>query len=301
MNILSFDIGGTFIKYGVLNQEGKILYRSKVQTPKTDCKITIPAEITRLIDEISLNFGINNIGISTAGQVDSRNGIVSYANYLLPNYTGCELSNIIKGRFGIETFVENDANCAALGEMWKGAGVDSSNFICLTLGTGVGGSIILNRKLYKGSHGAAGEFGDLITTKEYLTGDKHEYVYNNSASTRSLINRYTMLTGKKIDGPELMIKVKNKDNKAVNVYNDFFNSLISGLVNITYILDLDRIVIGGGISAQGDYFFDELNSRFNKILTPSFKKTNIKIIKAELENDAGLLGACYICLNRDYF
>jgi glucokinase len=297
MSICCFDIGGTSIKYGVVNTEGVILKQGNFPTPRENCKKTVPQKLIEYSNELKKEHEIESIGISTAGYVDNVNGIVTF-NLNLPDYSGCRIAELVKKGTGIKTHVENDANAAALGEMWLGAGKKYKSFACITIGTGIGGAIILNRKLYVGSHGFAGEMGD-IRVASIGKGLGVQAAIDNCASTRGLLENYRKITGNKINGIELMELVKNDGPDALKAYNEFLDNLITGIINVVDILDTEAVVIGGGISAQGDFFFNKLNKVFKNNVLPVYKIVNI--VKAELENDAGLLGACYIAKNNDYF
>ena len=290
MNVLCFDVGGTFIKYGIVNSEGKITAADKFPTPLVKCCKSIPDEIADHTNKIIGDFNIDCIGISTAGQVDGEKGVITYANDNLPDFTGCRLADSVRESTGLKTYVENDANCAAIGEMWIGAGKNVDNFLCLTLGTGVGGSIILNRKLYKGSHNCAGEIGYFKINNSCL---------DKCGSTIGLLKNYKMLTDKEIDGKEIFRLIKGENKIALNVYNNFINNLVDGILNTIYVIDPELIIIGGGISSQGELFFREVNRLFQEKSLTVHKSINI--VKAELENSAGLIGAYYIASNRDYY
>ena len=296
---LCFDIGGTYIKYGILDSKGNILLKDKLSTPRENCRITIPNLLIHTVSEYNQNHQITAIGISSAGQVNSRTGSITYAAPTIPDYKGCNLAESLSNTLDLPTFVENDANCAALGEMWIGAGKELKNFICLTLGTGVGGSIILRRKLFLGQHNAAGDFGRMFIDSNIIKSEVSANIeFDNTGSTKSLLERYKIITGKTINGIELVRRVKASEKNAIKAYTDFLKSLITGLQTVTYILDPEAIIIGGGISSQGKFFLDKLNYLFHKSLA-GIQQT--KIIKAELENDAGLIGAAYICKNRNYY
>ncbi|MBB6698215.1 ROK family protein [Clostridium algidicarnis] len=303
-NIACFDVGGTFIKYALINEEGSIIFKDKVASPKENCNETIPREMVKIIKRFQEGHNVDKVGISTAGQVDSKKGEIVFASGNLPNYTGTKLSEYIKNALGLDTFVENDVNAAAIGEMWKGAGKGQKNFACVTLGTGIGGAIIINGKLYKGSAGGAGEVGHTILNEE---GEKCNCggngCYERYASTSSLIRQYKerallekIDVDKDINGEKIMKLVHNGDTIALNVYDNFLNHVVNGLVSITYVLDPGTIIIGGGISAEGEEFFKALNYKFkNKVMSSYGSYT--KIIPAALQNDAGVYGACYIALN----
>ncbi|HJO93039.1 MAG TPA: ROK family protein [Victivallales bacterium] len=299
MKILGFDIGGTFIKYGILDENGNIISKDKLPTPKSNCKNTIPDLLSFKANELKQKYNIDAIGISTAGQVDSSKGEIIYCSGNIPDFTGCEIKKIVESNTKINTSVENDANSAALGEMWQGAGKGHKYIVCLTLGTGVGGAIIINGRIYKGFHGFAGEFSRMAVVGKMLEpNERGKFVLDKTASTNSLLVRYKKATGKEISGQELMKLVKQEDESAVLAYQDFLDSLQFGIDTIVNFVDPEMIIIGGGISAQGGYFFDKVNKIFREQAYPGYD--DIIIRKAELENDAGLLGAAYICINKQY-
>lgn len=298
--VACFDVGGTFIKYGVVNEQGEILTKLKLHTPKNNCNIEIPKIIIQEINELNKYHNINSVGISTAGKVDSGNGKIIFASENLPGYTGTKLSEEVKTNTGFECFVENDVNSAALAESWKGAGKELSTFVCITLGTGVGGAIIIKDKLYKGVMGGSGEIGHMIINE---AGDKcncgSKGCFERYASTAALIRNYLRKSGaakESLSGKDIFDKIENGDTQAKEVYKEFLNHIVTGLVNITHIFDPGLIVLGGGISAQGKPFFDDLNELFKSRVMPSYGEYT-KIVQAKLGNDAGILGACYIALN----
>lgn len=302
-NIACFDVGGTFIKYAVINSAGEILFKDKFVSPKENCKDTIPQIIIEKTKELQNNFKIDAMGISTAGQVDSAKGEIVFASGNLPGYTGAKLSEVIGKELNINVYVENDVNAAALGELWKGAAEGKDNFVCITLGTGVGGAIVIDRKLYKGIGGGAGELGHMITIED---GDKCNCgcvgCYERYASTSAFVRAYIREANlneedaKEVSGETIMQKVHAGEELACKVYDKFLNHVVTGLVSITHILDPGVIVVGGGISAQGEEFFKELNLRFKNIAMKSYAE-HTDIVQAKLQNDAGIYGACYIALN----
>lgn len=303
-NIACFDVGGTFIKYAVINSNGDILYKSKFPTPSENCRDKVPECISEKVKELKRDFTLYGIGISTAGQIDSQQGRVVFATDNLPGYTGAELSKTIMSSVGMKVYVENDVNAAALGEMWRGAGTGADTFVCITLGTGVGGAIIINRKLYKGVKGGAGELGHMTIEEN---GDPCSCggagCYERYASTSALLRNYLKQAKKQYDyveeinGEKIMEKVNKREGLACNIYNMFIDHIVTGLINITYILDPGLIIIGGGISAQGKTFFDELNKRFKERVMESYGDHTV-IVQAKLQNDAGIYGACYIAMEK---
>lgn len=303
-NIACFDIGGTFIKYGVVSETGEILQKGKFASPKTDCKNTIPGELIKKIKEMQEEYKIHAVGISTPGNVDSKKGEIIFASDNLPGYTGAKLSESIKNATDLDCYVENDVNAAALGELWLGAGRGKDTFVCIALGTGIGGAIIINKKLYKGIGQGAGEIGHTVID---IHGEKCNCggngCYERYGSTSALIRKYARLANidvSEINGEEIINRVKQGEGLAVKVYEEFINNVAIGIVNLVHLLDPGTVIIGGGISAQGKPFFDKINSRFKELVMPSYSNyTNI--VQAELENDAGIIGAAYnaLCMENE--
>jgi glucokinase len=297
-NIACFDIGGTFIKYGIVNENGDILLKSKFATPKNDCKNTIPIVLNQKIDEMSGEFAINSIGISTAGQVDSDKGEIIFASDNIPGYTGAKLSDDMTRLTGLKCYVENDVNSAALGELWKGNIECSKTFFFMTLGTGIGGAVIIDGRLFKGSGGGAGEIGHMtINENGYKCTCGCEGCYERYASSSALIRAYCKASGadeELVSGEQIIALVRNNDPVALGVYNDFIGHIATGLASVTHLLDPGLIIIGGGISENND-LINAINERFKEKAMPSYSN-HTKIISSSLKNDAGLLGACYIGL-----
>lgn len=303
-NIACFDVGGTYIKYAVINSNGDILLKDKYASPLENCKETIPESISSRINEFQMQHKLDSVGISTAGQVDSVKGEIIFATDNLPGYTGARLSQKIFMETGLNTFVENDVNAAALGEMWKGSAVGRKTFVLITLGTGIGGAIVIDGKLYKGIGGSAGEIGHIVINEG---GEQCNCgligCYERYASTSALVRQYISKAKKEgidagdIDGGKIIKRVWSGEALACRVYDEFLDHLVTGLVNITHLLDPGLIIIGGGISAQGEVFYSELNSRLKRRVMKSYSE-HTQITQAKLLNDAGIYGACYIALKR---
>lgn len=299
-NIACFDVGGTFIKCGIVNEQGEIKVKDKFKSPTDDWKNTLPGLIIRQIDEFKKQYELESVGISTTGTVDTKKGTIIFASDNTPGYTGTNLSETIKKKTGLNCFVENDVNAVALGELWRGAGKDLDMFVCVALGTGIGGAIIINKKLYKGMREGAGELGHMVINRY---GEKCKCgsagCYERYGATSALVRNYAEIKNLRVEdvsGDHIIKKVKEGDLVAIKVYDDFLNAVVTGLVNITHILDPGIIIVGGGISAQGKTLFNEINKRFKQAVMPSYGEYT-RIVQAKLENDAGLLGACYAALN----
>jgi glucokinase len=300
-NIVCFDVGGTTIKYAVINSHGEILFKSKFSTPRENCRRAIPENMIIKINELRKDFEIFSVGICTAGFIDSEKGIVISASNF-KDYDGTRFSEIIKEKTGLNTFLENDVNAVALGEMWKGAAKGYKTFVCIALGTGIGGAIVIDGKVVKGVRGGAGEIGHMIINNGGKTcGCGIVGCYEKYASTSAFIGEYrkrTLEMGlevQDVDGEEIMKRVHQGESLANEVFDEFLDHIVTGIVSLTHLLDPGLIVVGGGISAQGEEFFKKINEKFkNKVI--KYYSDHTSIVQAQLKNDAGILGACFIAL-----
>ena len=288
MRILCFDIGGTFIKYGLCDENFNLLEKDKIPTLAENGGQSI---IERVIDIIEQYDSIDRVAVSTAGQVDSENGIVVYSTDNIPYYTGMRVKSLIENKTGIPTFVENDVNSAALGEAHFGAAKGVSDFICLTLGTGIGGAIFLNNKLYKGSSSSAGELGHMIIHsggKQCTCGG--EGCYECYASASALIKAVNKVSPVELNAFQIFEKENIEKPEIRSEIDKWIDEIIVGLVNIIYIFNPSMIVIGGGIMNE-DYIIELIDRKIYTRLMDNFK--NVKIVRPKLGNDAGMIGAAY--------
>lgn len=288
MRILCFDIGGTFIKYGLCDENFNLLEKDKIPTLAENGGQSI---IERVIEIIEQYNSIDRVAVSTAGQVDSENGIVVYSTDNIPYYTGMRVKSLIENKTGIPTFVENDVNSAALGEAHFGAAKGVSDFICLTLGTGIGGAIFLNNKLYKGSASSAGELGHMIIHsggKQCTCGG--EGCYECYASASALIKAVNKVSPVELNAFQIFEKENIEKPEIRSEIDKWIDEIIVGLVNIIYIFNPSMIVLGGGIMNE-DYIIELIDRKIYTRLMDNFK--NVKIVRPKLGNDAGMIGAAY--------
>ena len=288
MRILCFDIGGTFIKYGLCDENFNLLEKDKIPTLAENGGQSI---IERVIEIIEQYDSIDRVAVSTAGQVDSENGIVVYSTDNIPYYTGMRVKSLIENKTGIPTFVENDVNSAALCEAHFGAAKGVSDFICLTLGTGIGGAIFLNNKLYKGSASSAGELGHMIIHsggKQCTCGG--EGCYECYASASALIKAVNKVSPVELNAFQIFEKENIEKPEIRSEIDKWIDEIIVGLVNIIYIFNPSMIVLGGGIMNE-DYIIELIDRKIYTRLMDNFK--NVKIVRPKLGNDAGMIGAAY--------
>ncbi len=288
MKILAFDIGGTNIKYAICNENFQL---SDKHTIPTEAKNGGQYIINKVIDIIEQYDDIDRIAISTAGQVDSVNGIVVYSTDNIPYYTGMMVKKIIENKTGIPTYVENDVNAAATGEAKFGAAKNTSDFICLTFGTGIGGAIYLNDKLYKGTGSSAGEFGHIITHaggRPCTCGG--DGCFEQYASAKALVNSVEKVAGKSLNGFEIFKKENFNNTEIRHAIDSWIDEIIIGLKSIIYTFNPSLIVLGGGIMNE-EYIIELIDRKIYKQLMGNYK--NVNIVNTELGNNAGILGVAY--------
>ena len=287
MNILAIDIGGTMIKYGLVSSDGEILSTDKIETEAEKGL----ENILNKIDNIFKRYKENNpvgIAVSGTGQINGMIGKVIGGNPIIPNWIGTNLVKILEKKYNLPAVLENDVNCVALGEKWIGAGKDLSNFICLTIGTGIGGGIILNNQLFRGENFVAGEFGHILIKK----GEFEQF-----ASTTALIRLVKERTEKTLNGKEIFDLEKKEIVEYQEVISEWIENLTDGLSSIVYCFNPANIILGGGVIGQGEALINRIkNSLFKKIGLQFKEKLNI--IQAKLGNNAGMIGASYLLLEK---
>ncbi len=290
MKILAIDIGGTAIKYSVVSEDFTVEKSFEVPTEAHLGGPHLMQKIMTFVTEYANE--VDCVGISTAGQVNSELGKIIFASENIPNYTGIEIKKTIQEKFNLPVFVENDVNSAATAEAKFGAGRGFQDFLCLTYGTGVGGALWINDKIYTGDYFSAGEFGHIVTH----TGGKKCTCGNNGcyemyASTRALVRAVKEETGKDLNGREIFMP-EHFSNVAVRaVIDNWIDEIIGGLSTLIFIFNPPCIILGGGIMNE-DYIISEIDRRIHARPIHSFQ--SVKIKKAELKNRAGMLGAAYL-------
>ena len=298
MYYICVDIGGTSIKYGVLSEKGEIFIDGTISTKVTEKENFILSDVKKLVRNILdeyKKYEIKGICVSTAGVVNPEKGKIVFAGPTIPKYTGTEIKKELEKEFSLPCEVENDVNCAGLGEYWKGAGKGSKSMVCLTIGTGVGGSVILDGKLLNGIGYTAGEIGYMDVNGNYI---------QNIASSKYLVEKVQKEKREKegitdaITGVDIFELAKKGDEICVTAINEIISNLSVGIRNIMYLLNPEVIVIGGGITAQKEYLEEKIRKEVNDgMISDMFRKTRIEL--AQQGNQAGLLGALYNFLNKN--
>ncbi|SDK22863.1 ROK family protein [Natronincola ferrireducens] len=298
MILCTFDIGGTTIKYGIVTQLGEVIIKSQMDTEARYGGGAIINKIIEKTKELKNHYDIDGIAISSAGQIDNKEGKVIFATNTIPNYTGTPIKEILEQQLGLPVTVENDVNCTALGEYWQGAGKNAEEFIALTLGTGIGGAIVIDGKIYSGAYFSAGEFGHMNLYPDGLRcpcGNKG--CYEMYASSKALANKIKKVYGEEVDTFDVFRLAKEGNISANEMIDGWVQDMALGLQSIVHIFNPGLIIIGGGISEQGNFLLEKIQWQLKKIIMPPFKE-KLSIKMAVKGNEANLLGAAYYFINQ---
>lgn len=287
MQTMVLDIGGTAIKSAIF-ENGVLTDIRETPTQASLGGAYVMSLAKEIVTSYKEKYTFSGIGISTAGQVNPIEGKIIYANPNIPDYTGTPVREIFEEAFGVPVHVENDVNAAALGEAFYGAGKNEKDFVCLTYGTGVGGAIFSEGKLYHGSSFSAGEFGALIVHPERRDPqiDMFSGCYEKYASTTALIQK-AMEYDSSITNGKILFSRK-EEPQIQQILDGWIQEIVYGLVSIVHMLNPSCIILGGGIMEQ-----PSVPRRIEELLLPSVMSSfrGLTIKKAALGNQAGMLGA----------
>jgi glucokinase len=285
VEVIGIDLGGTAIKLGRFCQDGTCLQSLTVATPQPATPSAVVEVMVEAIAHLdSKQQAIAAIGVGTPGPADAAGRIARVA-INLAGWHDVPLADWLEAKTGYPTVLANDANCAGLGEAWLGAGRRFRNLILLTLGTGVGGAIILDGKLFTGHQGAAGELG-LITLNPDgpMCNSGNQGSLEQYASVQAIRRR----TGK--EPAELGVMAREGNKFALEFWENYGRDLGTGLASLIYVLTPEAIVIGGGVSASAEFFFPAALAEIERRVLPS-SRAGLQLLRAELGNQAGMVGA----------
>ncbi|MCI9328255.1 MAG: ROK family glucokinase [Ruminococcus sp.] len=303
------DIGGTTVKMGLFEENGNILDKWEIVTRVEDEGKEILPDIAVSILEKTKEHGLEKtdiigIGVGVPAPV-TADGIVNGSANL--GWTYKEVKRELEELTGITSVIGNDANVAALGEMWKGGGAGQKNMVMITLGTGVGGGVIINGKVITGEHGAGGEVGHLCVNYDEpdTCGCGNHGCLEQYASATGIVRlakkrlewdtRETALKKESVTAKDVFDAVKAGDTVAIDVAEEFGKYLASGLVNLVVIADPAVIVIGGGVSKAGEILIPFIEKPYREKAFFANRKIEFKL--ATLGNDAGICGSAKMMLD----
>lgn len=314
MNVLyiGIDVGGTTAKAGVVDEEGKILAKSVCKTGKERAFEDIAADMAELCRRVVRESGhemadIAAVGVGIPGEQDPKSGLVAFCNNL--GWVNVPLMQRLREALGLSVYVDNDANVAALAESAFGASRDVKSSILVTLGTGVGGGIVENRRVRTGAHGVGGEIGHMVVV---VDGEKcncgHRGCWEKYASATAIIRMGRALMEEKPDcalarqmgGDAAQLNAKAVldlaragDADCMGIFETYVKYLCVGLANLINIYDPDMIVLGGGVAYAGDFLLDAVRAALGDyVYCPALSWARVEL--ARMGNDAGIIGAAML-------
>jgi len=317
--LLGIDIGGTSVKLAFLTEEGDILHKWEIPTNTENNGSNIIQDIGEAVHKKLSELDVSHdklkaAGVGAPGPIDQEKGVMFEAvNLGWPD--NFPLRDLMQEAVGVPVAIENDANSAALGEMWKGAGEGAKDLIAITLGTGVGGGVIVNGDIVHGAKGAAGEVGHItavphdgymcncgkagcletvasatgiVRTAKELLAD-----YEGDSQLKALLDSNGDITAK-----DIFDAAQAGDQLALSTVDSLADHLGLALANIGSLFNPERIVIGGGVSKAGDFLVGKIEQYFKKY---AFKPVgeSTEIVLAQLGNDAGIAGAAWLAANKN--
>lgn len=310
---IGIDIGGTAIKSGLVDEQGNILYKKEIETGVSRGYEAVEKDIIKLIKELiqhskSMGDEVKAIGIGLPGIPDSNDDIVLYCTNL--GWYNVPIGKNIKEEFNIPVHIENDATVAGLAESVKGVTKGYENSVFITLGTGVGGGIVLNNKVYSGNHGIGSEIGHMIVGENFYDCNCGNNGCLETFASATAIIKYVMKLIEEGHKDTILLKETDRDtnkidtrlvfecakrgDKVANMAVDRMVKYLSiGIGNLINIVDPDIIAIGGGVSKAGNFLLEKIRAKVPKYIL--FKGVPYgDIVLAQLGNDAGLVGAAML-------
>lgn len=307
MKYLGIDIGGTSVKIGLVTEIGEILYSDNYSVSFDNYETPIFETVKKSIEvflakNLITKYDIQGIGVSATGQINTNTGTVVGVGGNIRNWCGAEIKNELEKIYKVKTTVINDANSMIIGEQWLGKGKDYRNIIGITIGTGVGGGIIVDSNILLGSIGIAGEVGHFsINSDGELCTCGNRGCYEQYASMTALIKEvkknYEYIDNfnysvDEVNGKVIFEAIEKGNDKLELILKEWIANIGNGLVSLVHIFNPEIIIIGGAVSKQEKLFIDPLRKYVESRVMKKFGE-KLKIERAQLENQAGLVGAVY--------
>lgn len=289
MRICTFDVGGTFIKHALLDENGMIISQGKVPTPKED-----QATFLNSLDTVIKQYEeVDGIAISLPGTIHTDTGYIAQGGSLRYN-SKTNLKEILMEAYHVPVELENDARCAAIAELTCGNLKDIENGIVLTFGTGIGGCFILDGNIHRGTHYFAGEVSMMITKDIRKEGLDAVWGSGSQGSVPGLVKRICAAKGvAESDGPTVFSWIAQNDTIACEIFQEYCYQIVVQLFNFQLAFDPQRVCIGGGVSANPIFVAtinEVMNGFYDRLGIPL---PRLEIMPCKFHNDSNLLGAYY--------
>lgn len=281
MKILAVDIGGTFVKYAVMNESVKFLSRGEIPAPTGS-----RADFFNTVKEIFSGTGAEGIALSMPGIIDSERGVCLKSN-AFPYNNGVNVAQVVEKICGVRTTVENDANCAALAEAGSGSLTDVEDGFVMIFGTSIGSAFIHGGDIHRGKNNLAGEVAFTFSDGE---------LFQNFCSVPALLKDYARaknLSTENINGKDFFKAVRRNENDALACLDRFTRRIATQIFNVQMLLDPEKFAIGGGISAQAS-FIASIRANLDKVYAASpIDFPRVEVVPCKFLNDANLIGAMF--------
>jgi glucokinase len=305
------DLGGTTVNIGMVTPEGKILVKGKIPSRIHNGVDNVLDEIVNVVKQWKrselIGYNISSLGIGVAGLVDTNRGVLKEATNF-PGWRDVPLVSKLESKLRLLVTMDNDANVAALGENSFGAGRGFAHMMMVTLGTGVGAGLILDGMIYRGAFGGAGEFGHITIKKdgrlcacgragcvEAYVGTKGiigEAIASLSNGTNSALSK---VEKNKLTPKEIFSQAQQGDEVAIKIYKKVGENLGYGLGSVVNLLNLQRIVVGGGVALAGDFLIDSAQQKLDEVSLNNSDEP-VRILKASLGEHSGIVGAASLAM-----
>ncbi len=311
MSYLGIDIGGTAAKLGIVDRMGRVIREDSCDVSFDGYDTPIMTTVIKKLDEFAAAnhidiCGLDGIGVSATGQIDTPSGTVIGSAGHIKGWEGTRIKEELESRYTVRTTVVNDANCVAIAEHWIGRAKGACNALVITIGTGVGGGIISDSKILLGSKGAAGEIGHFsLDCHGRLCSCGNRGCYEQYASMTALVNtvrqqkqllKQYQLHEEEINGKRIFELAAEGMAPMLEIVDEWIDFIACGLVGLTHIFAPEIILIGGAVSRQQELFIDKLRRKVLARVMPVFRSTT-RLEAAALGNSAGLVGAVCYCMN----
>lgn len=294
---MGVDIGGTELKLGILNEDGLLLRQENVPVAFDGYRTSILTTATRAVRGFLDAQEVRpvGIGVSSTGCVDRMAGTITGS--WLPGWEGSSVVETLEKATGLPVTLENDGNCMCLGECWTGAGAGSRDLLCITVGTGIGASAVLDGRLLSGVHGIGMEAGHMVTHRGGIPCScGRSGCWERYASTSALLQQAAAAGLDCKNGKEILALVADGNQAAKAVYDLWLEELAEGLRNLIFLFDPSLILIGGGIAAAGELLLAPLREKLQHGLLKAYRG-GFRLEAAQLGNTAGMVGAVRVLLD----
>ena len=312
---IGVDLGGTNIKAGVVNEEGRVLEQATVPTLALEGPEAVVNRIVRLVGDLrgKISGSLLGVGVGSPGPLDPTEGVI----YTTPNMPGWEnfpIRQKLEEKTRVPVVVENDANCAALAEYWRGAGQGTHTMILLTLGTGIGGGIVRDGELVNGEHVAAGEVGHMVINfdgpkcgcgnhgcLEAYTGAagivRRAWELLEKPGTVSLLREMSSHDRNNLTPAMISDAAGKGDGVALSMIRETGRLLGVGITSLVNIFAPETVILGGGVAGAGEVLFAAVREEVKRKAMPPINE-RVRILPAAMGNSAGIVGSASLLLRR---